>query len=107
MGTKNAHVFASSSFGFGYTNLFQSKERRQHHSDDEERDERRERQRRRRRRRRRRRCSASLCLLLRRVSARRRVRFARRIEERMTMDDGTIVKVFGMDDVTQHKRRRR
>jgi len=25
----------------------------------------------------------------------------------MTMDDGTIVKVFGMDDVTQHKRRRR
>ena len=38
MATKNAHVFASSSFGFGYTNLFQSKERRQHHSDDEERE---------------------------------------------------------------------
>ena len=36
MATKNAHVFASSSFGFGYTNLFQSKERRQHHSDDDD-----------------------------------------------------------------------
>jgi len=22
----------------------------------------------------------------------------------MTMDDGTIIKVFGVDDVTQHKR---
>ena len=35
MATKNAHVFASS-FGFGYTNLFQTKERRQHHSDDDD-----------------------------------------------------------------------
>ena len=113
--TKNAHVFASSSsFGFGCTNLFQkSKERkktppqRRRRRRERER-ETRERERQRRRRRRRRRCSASLCLLLLRVFARRRVRFARRIAERMTMDDGTIiiVKVFGVDDVTQqHKRR--
>jgi hypothetical protein len=112
--TKNAHVFASSSsFGFGCTNLFQkSKERKK--TPPQRRRRRRERERetrereRQRRRRRRRRCSASLCLLLLRVFARRRVRFARRIAERMTMDDGTIiiVKVFGVDDVTQqHKRR--